>query len=328
MDRPIKARITPTTPTNKQKSSVSVNSGYRYSTRTRYEPKHSSRKRYGPKYISKTRYESKSRPRLSIQNFCLSFFFGIVFLLCIWSGVIGFFQYNSEFPSSIQLKDGNEIVWNIEYNDQNCNNLLNHYGYFNIDTSYTQKRMNVVNTNATTMLGFTDLGIIVDGFIKKDNSNTWEQSVDNQPIHFQYYEDEEYYIFNIGLYLFSTFDIPEYYIIPDDLDYYDLAWSVFNRLGSGGYFSYGLPSETENGFVISGLAIPGQGIVDIFVEYSGSILSSYRLAYNSENCITMKAVDLMPGVPNFFTGIIIFVSILGLITPFVFNLGKYVDRND
>lgn len=328
MDRPIKARITQTTPIYRQKSRVSVDSGYKYSTRTRYKPKSSVRVNSGYNYSSRTRHEPKSRQRLSFQNFCLSFFFGIVFLLCVWSGVFGFFLYNSNIPSSIQIKDGNEIVWNIEYNDQNCNYLLNHYAYFNIDTSYTQKRMNVVNTNATTILGFTNIEIMVDGFIKKDNSYTWEQSVDNHAIQFQYYEDEEYYMFNSGLYLFSTFDIPEYYIIPDDLDYYDLALTVFNQLGSGGYFSYGLPVERDNGFIISGLAIPGQGIVDIYVEYSGSILSSYRLDYNSGNCITMKAVDLMPGIPNFFMGIIIFVSILGLITPFVFNLGKYVDRYD
>ena len=324
MDRPIRARITQATPTNTQKSSVSVNSGYKYNTRTRYEPKYSSRTRYGPKYSSKTRYEPESRKILSFHNFCFSFFFGMVFLICVWSGVFGVLQYNPKIPSSIQIKDGNEIVWDITYNQQNCNNLQSHYGYFNIDTTYTQKKMNIVYTDGTEMFGFTNVAITVDGFIKKDISDTWEQSVDNHDIHFQCYEDSEFYLFDIGLYLFSTFDISEYYIIPNDLDYYDLAVEVCIRLGSGGYFSMGLPVEKENGFYLMGLAHPGQGIVDIYVEYSGSILSSYRLNYNSENCITMKAVDLIPGIPNIFIGLIIGISILGLIIPFVFNLGKYV----
>jgi len=303
MERRIKVRNIQTISTIKQRSSVSVNSSYKYSSRTRHEP--------------------KSKKTLSFENFCLSFLFGTVAFICVWGGVFGVLQYNPNIPSSIQIKDGNEIVWNIEYNEQNCNNLINHYGYFNIDTSYTQKKMNVVHTDGTTMFGFTNVTIIVDGFIKKDNIDTWEQSIDNHAIQFQCYEDEEYYFFNIGLYLFSTFDIPEYYIIPNDLDYYDLAVNVFNRLGSEGYFSIGLPIERDNGFCIVGLAISGQGIVDLFVEYSGSILSSYRLDYNSESCITMKAIDLMPGIPNVFLWIIILISILGLITPFAFNLGKY-----
>ncbi len=336
MDRPSKAQTTQTPHKIKQKSSVSVNSGYKYSSKTRHEPesnyyKNSSRTRYEPesnyyKNSSRTRYESKSKKIFSFQNFCLSFFIGLVVFICVGVGVFVAFQYNPNLPSGIQVKDGNEIVWDIEYNEQNCNNLLNHYAYFNIDTSYTQKKMNIVRTNGTTMFGLTMVGILVDGFIKKDDSNTWEQSVDNHAIQFQCIEDTEYYSFNIGLYLFSTFDIPDYYIIPNDLDYYDLAVDVCNRLGSGGYFTRGLPVERENGFYIIGLALTGQGIVDIYIEYSGSILSSYRLNYNSESCITMKAIDLIPGIPNFFLLIVILISILGLITPFVFNLGKYVDR--
>jgi hypothetical protein len=258
----------------------------------------------------------------------LSAVIGIIVFICGWGTLFGVFQFNSNIPSSIQVKDGNEIVWDIDYNEQNCNNLMSHYPYFNIDTSYTQKKMNIVNTNGVEMFGLTDVIIIIDGFIKKDNSDTWEQSVDDYTIQIQCLEDVDYYFFDVGLYLFSTFDISEYYIIPNDLDYYNLAVDVCNQLGSGGYFTMGLPVERDNGFIISGLAIPGQGIVDIYVEYSGSILSSYRLNYNSGNCITMKAIDLIPGIPNLFLWIVILISIVGLIIPFAFNLGKYINRWD
>lgn len=275
---------------------------------------------------SRYQYKKKSR-RLSSKNFILTVIFGFIVLIGGASGLFATFLYNPNIPSGIRVKEGNEIVWDIKYNEQNCIDLQNHYSYFIIDTSYTQKRMNVVYTNETTMFEFvTFVGILVDGFVRKDSSNEWEKHVDDYSIQFQCYEDAEYYIFNTGLYLFSTFDIFDYYIIPTDIDYEYLAMEVFNQLGSGGYFDRGLPVERENGFAIIGLLIPGQGIVDLFVEYSGSILSSYRLDYNSKNCVTMTAVDMIPGIPNIFIWVVVIVGIVSLIAPFTFNLGKYFKK--
>ena len=186
MDKPIPARQSHYTTSNQEKARTRVAPSYQLKSRnTQY------------KYHSRRRYEDKPAKLFTAQNLCLSFLIGFIVFFCVWGGGFTVFLYNPDIPSEIQVKSGNEIVWEISYNEQNCNNLLSRYPYYEIDATCTEKKMSVIDTIGVETAGVTQVEIVVDGFVKRENSGSWEQYVDDHSINFTYIEDADYYLFTV-----------------------------------------------------------------------------------------------------------------------------------